>query len=369
MSEAPMLVAGLMSGTSLDGMAAAIVRITGPTRVELLGFAHRPYDAAERAQIEHVLAGASAAENARLHVALAEWAADAVDVALLLAHVRADQLAAIAFPGQTIWHQPPTVSWQLGEPAILAERFGVRVIHNFRARDVAAGGQGAPLVPMADALCWGHDSEPRILLNLGGMANVTWVRRRADLDGVIAADTGPGMAVIDALARAIDRSLPWDVDGAIAARGTVDHAVLAECLDDPFFAEPPPRSTGREKFGADFAAALARRLPGANGVRTAVALTVEAIARFCETHLPPAREVVAAGGGTHHPVLIELLAARLATSGMALRRFDELFFSGDAKEAVAFALLGWLTLHGQPGNIPRATGAEGPRVLGSVTPP
>ena len=363
-----MVIVGLMSGTSLDGMDAAVVKVRGPTNVELVGFAHRPYSTAERGQIEAVLAGASIADAARLHTALAGWAVDAVEVALELSHVRADALAGIAFPGQTMWHQPPVVSLQLGEPAILAERFGVRVVHNFRARDVAAGGQGAPLVPVADALCFGATDHPRILLNVGGMANVTWVRRRADLDTVIAADTGPGMAIIDAVARLVDPALTFDENARLAAQGVVHDDVVRELLQHEFFASPPPRSTGREAFGQRYAEALHRRVPGPDGVRTAVALTVEAIAQFCEARLPATPEIVAAGGGTHHPVLMSDLAERLAPLGMQLKLFDDLFFAADAKEAVAFALLGWLTLHGQPGNVPSATGAAGARVLGSVTP-
>lgn len=363
-----MLIVGLMSGTSLDGMDAAVVKVRGPTNVELVGFAHRPYSSAERAQIEAVLDGAGIADAARLHTALAEWAVDAVEVALELSHVRADALAGISFPGQTMWHEPPMVSFQLGEPAILAERFGVRVVHNFRARDVAAGGQGAPLVPAADALCFGATDHARILLNIGGMANVTWVRRRADMESVIAADTGPGMAIIDGVARLLNPKLPYDVDGKWAAKGKVNEEVLAELLTHEFFASPPPRSTGRELFGQSYAAALNRRVPGAHGVATAAALTATSIADFCVQHLPAASEVVAAGGGTHHPVLMQMLSERLQAAGMELRRFDDLFFSADAKEAVAFALLGWLTLHGQPGNVPSATGAAGARVLGTVTP-
>lgn len=364
-----MMMVGLMSGTSLDGIDAALVRIGGPTRLELVAFAHRPYEAAERAQIEAVLSGTDPKGTARLHTALADWASEAVDLVLASSHVRADTLAGIAFPGQTIWHEPPLVSWQLGEPAVLAERFGVRVVHNFRARDVAAGGQGAPLVPMIDALCFGAIDHPRLLLNLGGMANVTWVERRAKLDGVLGADTGPGVAIIDAVARLVNPALPYDTDGALAAAGSVRADVLAELLADPFFARPAPKSTGREQFGQAYAEALHRRVPGADGVRTAVALTVESVAHFCRTQMPHAPELIAAGGGTHHPLLMESLGEQLGERGIRLRRFDELFFPADAKEAAAFALLGWLTLHGQPGNLPNVTGAAGPRVLGAITPP
>jgi anhydro-N-acetylmuramic acid kinase len=364
-----MYLVGLMSGTSLDGVDAALVRIDGPLAVTLVAFVHREYSLEERGRIEAVLGGGEPAVAARLHAALAEWAAEAVDAVLAAGHVRADRLGGIAFPGQTVWHEPPIVSWQLGEPAILAERFGVRVVHNFRSRDVAAGGQGAPLVPLVDALCFGDPAHARVLLNIGGMANVTWVPRRAQLEGVVGADTGPGMAIIDAVARLVDPSLRYDVDGMLAAAGRVHDDVLGDLLDDPFFRLPPPRSTGREHFGARYAAALHRRVPGVDGVRTALALTVESIVRCCEQFLPPAPEVVVAGGGSKHPVLMSELSERLARHDVTLRLFDDLFFPAHAKEAVAFALLAWLTLHGQPGNVPAVTGAEGLRVLGSITPP
>ena len=364
-----MLAVGLMSGTSLDGMDAALVRIGGPGSLELVAFAHRPYRASERAMLEAVLAGGPIAEVARLHAAVGAWAVEAVEAVLARAHRRADELALIAFPGQTVWHEPPVVTLQLGDPAVLAERFGVRVVHDLRSRDVAAGGEGAPLVPLVDALCFAAPDHPRLLLNVGGMANVTWVPPGGGVDGVLTADTGPGMAVVDAVARLVDPVRPYDAGGELARLGEVDRAVLDELLADPFFALPPPRSTGRERFGLDYARRLHRRLPGPDGVRTAVELTVASITRFCARHLPPAGDLVAAGGGTHHPVLMARLEEELAPRGVVLRRFDELFFSSDAKEAAAFALLGWLTVHGQPGNLPAVTGARGARVLGSVVPP
>lgn len=369
MTQAPMLMVGLMSGTSLDGVDAALVRISGPTRVELLGFVHRGYHPAERALIEAVLAGTSIAETARLHVDLAHWAAEAIDTLLETTHTRADALAAIVFPGQTVWHEPPRVTFQLGEPAVLAERFGVRIVSNLRARDVAAGGQGAPLVPIVDAMLFGAADHARVLLNLGGMANVTWVPPHGGLEGVVGADTGPGMAVIDELARLAVPGLPFDTDGAVAQRGAVQPELLADLLADPFFAAPPPRSTGRERFGRDYAASVAARCPGADGVRTAVALTVEGIVRFAAEFLPPFAEVMVAGGGSRHPVVMAELARRFGERGVAVTTFDHHFFAAEAKEAVAFAMLGWLTLHGQPGNLPAVTGAAGPRVLGGITPP
>ncbi len=370
MTERPSLGVGLMSGTSLDGMDAAFTRFTGPTHAELLGFATRPYSDAERDAIRAVLAGGSAADFARMHRRLAEWACDAVQLALDAGRGRASDLAFIAFHGQTIWHEPPTVTWQLGEAALLAERFGVRVVSNFRARDVAAGGQGAPLVPVADVLLFGAPDAPRVLLNVGGMANLTYVERRAQERGAFAFDTGPGVAVVDAVARLVRPGLPFDRDGALAAQGSPDETVLADLLTDPFFSAPPPKSTGRERFGDAYAEALNRRVPGPSGVATAVELTARSIARAIARWVPPVPEIVASGGGVHHPGLMAALERALHADGRTarLRRFDDLFFPGDAKEAVAFALLGYLTLHGQPGNLVAATGAAGPRVLGTVTP-
>jgi anhydro-N-acetylmuramic acid kinase len=351
----------------MDGMDAAVVRFTGPTRADLLGFITRPYTSPERGLIERALTGGAARDFAVLHAKLGEWAAEAVDQALALAQIRASDLAFIAFHGHTLWHEPPLVTWQLGESALLAERFGVRVVSNFRARDVAAGGQGAPLVPIADVLLFGAADHPRVLLNIGGMANLTYVARRGDETGAFAFDTGPGMAVIDALARWVDPRERFDRDGALSARGRVDEAVLAELLNHPFFASSPPRSTGREQFGDAFARELERRVPGPDGVATAVELTARSIARAITEWVPGAPEVVVSGGGAHHPRLMQSLNSALARGG-PLRRFDDLFFDGDAKEAVAFALLGYLSIHGQPGNIVAATGAAGPRVLGAVTP-
>lgn len=366
MTERPTLGVGLMSGTSLDGMDAALVRFDGPGRVQLLAFTTRPYPPAERALIEAALGPATASQLAHLHVLIGTWAVEAVQTLLEQARVRAMDLDFIALHGQTIWHEPPTVSWQLGEPALLAERFGVKVVSGFRSRDVAAGGQGAPLVPIADVLLFGAE-QPRVLLNIGGMANLTFVPHRGDDEGAFAFDTGPGMAVIDALARMVEPGLPHDRDGHLARAGRVDPALLGELLSDPFFGTAPPKSTGREQFGAAYAERLHARLPGPDGVATAVALTASSVAAAVQRWVPGAPEVVVSGGGVHHPVLMEHLAAALAPE-VRLRRFDELFFDGDAKEAVAFALLGYLTLHGQPGNLPRATGAAGRRVLGMVTP-
>jgi anhydro-N-acetylmuramic acid kinase len=370
MTERPSLAIGLMSGTSLDGMDAALVRLHGPTRVELLGFAHRPYLPAERQELEEAVSPERGGVRrlALLHARLAEWAAESVDEVLRQSGVHADALDLIAFHGQTVWHEPPAVTWQLGEPALLAERFGVRVVSNFRARDLVAGGEGAPLVSMADVLLFGADDHARVLLNIGGMANLTFVARRAVEDGSFAFDTGPGMVVIDSAERLVDTALPYDRGGDLARRGRAHEPVLAELLADQYFELPPPKSTGRERFGLAYTRRLLERVPGVDGVATAVELSARSIAGAIARWTPPGAEIVMSGGGRHHPVLTESLGQRLAADGRALRRFDDLFFSGDAKEAVAFALLGYLTVHGQPGNLPSATGARGARVLGAITP-
>jgi anhydro-N-acetylmuramic acid kinase len=367
-TERPTLAIGIMSGTSLDGVDAALVRLAGPGSCSLVHFVTRAYAASERDQILSALAAGTAPDLARLHVRLAGWAADAVETLLAEAHTRASEIGFIAFHGQTIWHEPPAVSWQLGEPAVLAERFGVRVVSNFRSRDVAAGGQGAPLVPIADLLLFAHPGMARVLLNLGGMANATLVPPRGAEGGALAFDTGPGMVLIDAVARLVEPGARFDVDGRLAHAGRVRTDLLARLNGDPYFDRPPPKSTGREHFGLPLAQEIHRSAPGPDGVRTAVELTATTVARALARWMPGVTEVVASGGGVRHTVLWQRLSSELASQGMLLRRFDDLFFTGDAKEAVAFALLGYLTIHGQPGNLPAATGAVGPRVLGQITP-
>jgi len=370
MTERPCLAVGLMSGTSLDGMDAALVRFHGPTRAELVGFWHRAYHPEERREIEEAIRPESGGVRrlALLHARTSEWAVEAVEEVLARARVPADALDLIAFHGQTVWHEPPAVTWQLGEPALLAERFGVRVVSNFRARDLAAGGEGAPLVPMADVLLFGADDRARVLLNIGGMANLTFVARRALEAGSFAFDTGPGMVLIDTIARRLDPKLPYDRDGELALRGRANEQLLRELLADDFFEQPPPKSTGRERFGLDFARQILAVAPGADAVTTAVELTARSIAGAVERWTPAGTEVVASGGGCHHPGVWASLTSHLQARGRKLVRFDELFFPGDAKEAVAFALLGYLTVHGQPANLPAATGARGARVLGAITP-
>ncbi|HXG97726.1 MAG TPA: anhydro-N-acetylmuramic acid kinase [Gemmatimonadales bacterium] len=361
------LAVGVMSGTSLDGISTALVRL-GDNQATLVAFRQEPYSAAERGSIIDAMARGSPKDVAFLHVALGERFAGAVLALLAQARVSPRDLAFVASHGQTIWHEPGRATFQLGDAAVLAERVGVQVVSDFRARDVAAGGQGAPLVPLADVMLFGHEQHGRWLLNVGGMANVTWVPRRGVAEGAFAFDTGPGVAVIDAITRRVDPDAPYDRGGERARRGKPNTKVLGELLRDPYFDQPPPKSTGRERFGIEYADTLLARVKKAGGsdndaVATATALTAETIARAVASH---ADEIVVSGGGAKNPAIIERLATRVQPRAVVL--FDQLFFDGEAKEAVAFAFLGHQTLLGKAGNLPAATGARGPRILGHITP-
>ena len=372
------LAVGLMSGTSLDGVSAALVRIAEPPgggfALDLLAFLTTPFSDAQRDRVGNTITGGSARELALLDADLGIWLADAALAVLARGGVAPADLAFVASHGQTIWHEPQRASLQLGDAAVIAERLGVTVVSDFRSRDVAAGGHGAPLVPRADRLLFARSDGPRALLNLGGIANFTVVPPRGSDAPVLALDTGPGVMVIDECVRRLYPGRRFDEDGAIARTGRAVSEVVAACLDHPFFAAPPPRSTGRETFGVAYAHKLItqcreRGASPADTVATAVALTAAAIgaaaARFIPEDLRPL-DVVRSGGGARNPELVRGVAA--AWPGPDHRAFDDLFFDGDAKEAAVFAFLGYLTLGGRAGNEPAATGARGPRVLGRVTP-
>lgn len=375
----PLVLVGLMSGTSHDGISAAVVRFI-PTdredrpRPELLAFVQQEYDEAFRARLLRAIAQPTApAEYTRLDFELgARLAAAAVTAIADSGLARAD-VDAIASHGHTVWHDPPHATWQFGQPAVIAERAGRPVIADFRTRDVAADGQGAPLVPIADALLFAG-GDWRALQNIGGIGNMTIVPPGGGVTGTRAFDTGPGVGVIDAVVRLLHPNLPYDIDGRLARAGSAIGAVVADALAHPYFSAPPPKSTGRELFTpsyvADFVAACRAQRPActdADVIATAVELTARSILLSFERFVAePVADVVISGGGARNPALVARLEALLAPR--AVRPFDALFFDGDAKEAVAFAFLGWLHLQGRAGNVPAATGARGPRVLGTYTP-
>ncbi len=368
---------GLMSGTSLDGISAAAVRFEdgagGALETTLLAFDSAAYSDDQRARILAAATGGTARDYCRLSADLGNWLADAAVRVLADAGVSRSDVRAIGSHGQTLWHEPRHSTWQIGESAVIAERLGVDVVSDFRVRDVAAGGHGAPLVPIADALLF-SGREWRALQNIGGIGNVTVVPPGGQIDGVRAFDTGPGVVVIDAVTRALVPGSAYDVDGTIAAAGSPVDGVVDELLAHPYFAADPPKSTGRELFDAAFAARLVDRCRAvraesstADIVATATQLTARSIADAYRRFMPePVSEVLISGGGAKNRALVSLLERALAP--LPVRRFADVFFDGEAKEAVAFALLAHLHVEGMPGNVPAATGARGPRILGKLTP-
>ncbi len=367
-----------MSGTSLDGIAAAAVRFH-PTaegdRPELLAFHSVAYSAEQRARLASGMVHGTAQEFCRLHVDLGIWLADAAALVMARAGLAASDIAAVASHGQTLWHEPGHSTWQIGDASVIAERLGVRVIHDFRSRDVAAQGQGAPLVSLADLQLFAARERWRALQNLGGIGNVTVVPPRGIDLPALAFDTGPGCGVIDRVVAALLPDRHFDMDGAMAAAGRPVEAVLERLLSDEWYQRPPPKSTGREKYDAAFVAGLvdacrteARDVTDEDVVATATALTARTMAdgyaRFVRSDL---LDVVLSGGGARNPTLVRLI--REAMPLRTVRTFDELFFDGEAKEAVAFAYIALQHLRGLPGNVPAATGAAGPRILGTRTLP
>ncbi|NUO37320.1 MAG: anhydro-N-acetylmuramic acid kinase [Gemmatimonadaceae bacterium] len=368
---------GLMSGTSLDGISAAVARFSPATGqafdVELLGFHVHEYAPAQRERLLAAMREGSARDYCRLAADFGGWLADAAVAVLAESGVARADVRAIGSHGQTLWHEPGHSTWQLDAPAVIAERTGLAVVSDFRVRDVAAGGQGAPLVPIADALLFGG-ARWRALQNIGGIGNVTVVPPDGTLASVRAFDTGPGVGVLDAVVRVVDPSLRYDHDGRMAARGRVIQPVVDALLAEPYFRAEPPKSTGRELFDAAYVQrliALCRaESSGATGddcIATATALTAQSIADAYRRFIPePITETVLSGGGAKNLTLRNQIAA--AVGDLRVRTFDELYFDGEAKEAVAFALLAHLHLEGIPGNVPTATGAKGPRILGMLTP-
>jgi anhydro-N-acetylmuramic acid kinase len=379
-------IVGLMSGTSADAVDAVLVRFSGlgmETRHEILAYRESPLKPALRREVLEVAAAQELAPERlmRLDAALGESFAAAVFELLAEAGVDRGQVDAIGSHGQTVRHIPrhkaegQALTLQLGSASVLAERTGLTVISDFRTRDTAAGGEGAPLVPLADWWLFRSAGESRVLLNLGGMANVTWLPRGGSLAEVLAFDTGPGNAVLDGLMslRSGGRQ-SHDHDGAVAARGRVNRALLSELLEDPFFALLPPRSTGREHFGDAYAVTL-RELGLSLGLSeedllaTAVELTASSVAEALQRFIVPRGRpdaVYVSGGGVRNRTLMRALEERF--TGASLQPLAALGVPPESKEALAFAFLAHQTLCGLPGNVPTATGASHPAVLGHITP-
>jgi anhydro-N-acetylmuramic acid kinase len=368
------LVIGLLSGTSADGTDAALCEISGAdetTHLRLLSFIITPFDRALRERIFR-LGRADASELCDVDVLLGEAFAVAAREACRVAGVDMARVDLIGSHGQTAVHHPRSAgqigaTLQIGEGAVIAERTGRPVVCDFRVRDVAAGGEGAPLVPLVDQLLFHAPGRRRALQNIGGIANVTLVSERRDQQ--IAFDNGPGNMALDAVARAAsDGAEGYDVDGRRAARGKIDRALLAELHGHPYLSRQPPKSTGRELFGKDFIYPLLARFESAPDdlLATLTRFTAEAIARSYRESFPaPPDEVYVSGGGALNPTLMRHLAELLDPIPVATTA--ALGVDPKAKEAIAFAVLANQTLFGRPGNVPAVTGAAGPRVLGKIS--
>lgn len=377
------LIVGLMSGTSVDGIDSALVRVHGQglqTRVETLGFLTAPFSPELREAIHAGFSG-DAPALCELNFVLGEAFATAALEVAEQAGVKISEVDAVASPGQTIYHIDPTQgpvpsTLQLGESAVIAERTGCLVVSDFRTRDIAAGGSGAPLVPYVDYILFARPERARILQNIGGIANLTLVPPAGRPQELIAFDTGPGNMIIDELAKELqDDDEAIDRDGRLSALGRVDEALLAELMSHPYMGIEPPKSTGRELFGAEFCRELVERHDPKQTLQiltTVVHFTARSILDSYERFIFPrydVDEVIISGGGRHNQTLMAALRAGLEPRGIALKSWEDLKagFSGDAKEAVAFAVLANETLQGLPSGCPAATGASRSVIQGKIT--
>ena len=388
MKAKSMVVAGVMSGTSADGFDVALCRIVpgvrqgdGP-RVRLIGLLETRYPKAVRSAVLRVMEGqaVTAAVMSRLNWRLGEIYAGCVEKAAEKFGVR---VALVGCHGQTVQHEPRSrvrSTWQMGEAAVVAERMRCPVVSDFRPADLATGGEGAPLVPMLDYCMFRSAKVNRVLLNLGGIANLTAIPAGAGLEDVRAFDTGPGNMVIDrCMGTLFGRK--YDRGGAVARRGRVLREVVERVLQEGYFAATPPKSCGREEFGGGFAErliAMCRKAGGtdADCVATATVLTAETVVGAYRDFVVPhfgagssgkKAEFFVAGGGAKNGTLMVMLREGFAEMGVRVRAMEELGVPAQAKEGVAFALLAWLTWNGRVGNVPAATGAKRMVVLGKVS--
>lgn len=380
-----MIVAGVMSGTSVDGINVAIVRCLGRglrTRFEVLSHHESAFSPAVRRAILQATnaRGASVADLSRLNFLLGEVYADAVLRAQKRSKVTVEL---VGCHGQTLYHQGDAApflglrvacTWQTGEGSVIAARVGVPVVSDFRPADIAAGGQGAPLVPFLDYLVYRHRRRGRIVQNLGGIANLTAIPARAAPQEVLAFDTGPGNMIIDAVTERLF-SRRYDRDGRIAADGGVLQDVVQELIRNPFFRRRPPKTAGREQFGREFVVRFLRlcgRAPSEDVVATATAFTAatigDALRRLVlRTPASKYRDYIVTGGGARNRTLVRMIEEQIVPLRLRLRDPEDFGVPSVAKEAVAFAVLAYQTWRRQPGNVPSATGARRPAILGKVS--
>ncbi|HVY62397.1 MAG TPA: anhydro-N-acetylmuramic acid kinase [Planctomycetota bacterium] len=373
-------IVGLMSGTSVDGIDAALVEVEGAgpgTGVELRAFRTYPFSSDTRERIHRAFSAGTAKELCELNFILGEAFAAAVLKIIQEAGMRIEDVDLVGSHGQTVFHIPKAMrgvnsTLQIGEGAVIAERTGLPVVCDFRPRDIAAGGDGAPLVPYADWVLFSQPGKVRALQNIGGIANVTLLS--GTIDDVFAFDTGPGNMIVDHVARAVAADeTAFDEDGKLSALGEVDAELLGRLLDHDYLALPPPKTTGREMFGREFSQKLVDEYDPMrllDLLATVVRFTADSIARAYRDFIFPrfkVDEVIVSGGGVHNLTLLGRLREALAP--VPVRTLEDLGLSSDAKEAVAFAILANETIAGHPSNVPSATGALRPVVLGKIVPP
>lgn len=366
-----------MSGTSADGIDAALVELSGETGVALKAFSVFPYPAPLRKRI-------LAAENSRtpleeigeLNVLIAEWFASAA-----LKVMKHGAVDFIASHGQTLFHHPPSqikkgetaFTMQIGDGSVIAQRTGILTVSDFRAADLAQGGEGAPLVPYVDWRLFTDARRGRVLLNLGGIANFTYLPPRGAWNRVVACDTGPANALLDALiARGTNGKQTRDEGGVLASNGKVNPRLLARLMRHPFLSRPLPKSADRSWFGDALAEKLLRgRAPLADLLATAAAFTAESVALHLARHAGRADEIYVSGGGEKNAAVVRMLRAAVEEKlkrKILVHHFSKLGLPGKAKEAVAFAFLGYETLRGRPSNLPNVTGARQACILGKISP-
>lgn len=372
-TKSPLRVIGLISGTSVDGIDAAVVdvsRRSSGVDVRTVAALTREFSADERARILDLCRPDAPLEAiCAANFDLAEWFAAAALGALKQAGIPPTDCDLIASHGQTIWHIPGHSTLQIGEAAVIAERTGLPLVSNFRPRDIAAGGQGAPLVSYLDYLVFRDAQKSRAVQNLGGIGNVTWIPAGARPEQVRSFDTGPGNMLIDGITRLV-AGRPHDLNGELAGRGKVHETLLSELLEDSYYDQAPPKTTGREKFGASYAQSVVSRgrelkLKPEDLLATATMLTARSIADGYRRFLGRVDETIASGGGVHNQTLIRMIAAAVAPA--PVRTSSEFGLDPDFKEAVAFAVFGALTAWGESSNLPAATGARRQVILGDVT--
>jgi anhydro-N-acetylmuramic acid kinase len=378
-----MRIAGIMSGTSLDGIDVAIIDMTGSgfkAKINVLTSHSVPYPKSVRdALFAMSNSNAHTGDISRLNFLLGELYAEALEETAERASIPLQTIKLIGCHGQTIFHEGQGCQYlgkkvsstmQIGESSVISERTGIDVISNFRERDMAAGGKGAPLVPYLDYMLIRHRGRGRVAVNIGGISNLTAIPSNTSTDRVVAFDTGPGNMVIDQLVARITLGRQcYDRDGVMAAAGEVDPKLLAKLLRDKYFRAKPPKTAGREQYGPELVSKLLdTELSSEDLIATATALTAESIALGLRNFvLPEMRvdEVFVSGGGVHNPTLMRML--RKALDPIPVMESSEVGLDVDAKEAIAFAVLAYETAHCRPSNVPNATGAKRSVVLGKVT--